>query len=234
MKKLSYLLLLSLLLTGCKSDNSSVNDETTTDTTEFVYNSSIVFSADVNAEDSVIDEISDILSNRITHSYPHLEYATSVDYDNNTITLEFNMDELWHEDTAEILTKPNYLEIFKGASQEDELVLTNEDIHYSYNALVATDNDYAIYMYFNDEGIKKFSDATAELAGTDTPMSIWIDDELIISPLITVPIYDGQVTITGGFDYESAQELALNITPYPLPYDISISEEKYGEIIPIT
>ncbi len=232
-KKHIAIILSAVSLVGCNSQ-ASESSENTSEKNESQFNSYIVFSADVNAESAEIDDISDILSDRLTFAYPHLKYESSVDYEKNTIRLEFNMDELWHKNTAEILTKPNYLEIHKGTSQDDELVLSNEDIHYAGNSFVSTNNDYSIIIYFDNEGIKKFSDVTTEIAGTDTPISIWIDDNHIVSPLISEPIYNGQVTINGGFDCDSAQEIALHITPYPLTYNISVAEESYGDILPIT
>lgn len=230
MKKFSYLLLLSLLLTGCKSDNSSVSDENSAETTEHVYDSYIVFSADDTAEDDVIDEISDILSQRLVNAYPELNYTSSVDYDLNTIQFDFDMLEVWHTDTAELLTMPNYLEMRKGNSQKGELILTNEDINSATLVFNPTYNEYSINLTMNETGSQAFSDATAELAGTDTPISIWLDDELVYSPTITEHVYDNETLITGGFNQDSAQELAIRMGSACLSYDLTVKEEKLAEI----
>jgi len=225
MKKLSYFLLFSLLLTGCKSDDSSVSDENSADTTEYVYDSCIVFSADENSDDNVIDEISDILSQRITNAYPELNYESSVDYALNTIRFDFDMVQQWHKDTAEFLTMPNYLEMHKGDSLEGELILTNEDINSATLVFDTTLNEYSITLTMSETGSQAFSDITAELAGTETPLSIWLDDELVYSPTITEHVYSNEVVITGGFTKESAQELAIRMGSAYLPYDLSIKEE---------
>lgn len=230
MKKLSYLLLLSLLLTGCKSDDSSVSDENSAETTEHIYDSSIVFSADETAEDDVINEISDILSQRLINAYPELNYTTSVDYELNTIQFNFDMIEVWHTDTAEFLTMPNSLEMRKGDSQDSELILTNEDISSATLVFYSTYNEYSVTLTMNETGSQAFSDATAELAGTDTPISIWLDDELISSPTVTEYVYNNEVVISGGFTKESAQELAIRIGSAHLPYELNVKEEKLAEI----
>lgn len=86
---------------------------------------------------------------------------------------------------------------------------------------------YSVALELNDEGGKKFSDVTKELSGTDIPISIWFNGELISAPLVTTQITDGNAVITGDLDIESSAELANKINSEPLKYDFSVAEYEF-------
>ena len=131
--------------------------------------------------------------------------------------------------TETILNK-NILEFHKGNSLDGELLLTNKNVKGAEKTTV----DYGGYeqwcvaVKLDDAGSQVFADATAELAGTNTPISIWLDNELLYAPLITTKITDGNVIISGDFDDQSSNELAEKIRSMPLPYDVTIDAFEFG------
>lgn len=230
MKKVLFLLSLSLLLTGCNKGTSSSSNSASTEPTEYVYDSYIIFSADENADDSTLDEITEILTQRFTNAYSDTTCSVYADYDLNTIQIDFNMVMAWHKDTAELLTMPNSLKMYKGDSQDGELIITNKDVSSAYFAVFSPYNDYIVNLCFEEKGAQAFSDATAELAGTGTPITIWLDDELVSSPVVNEYVSGNETVISGNFTEESAHELAIRMGSAYLPYELSVKEESLAQI----
>ena len=103
----------------------------------------------------------------------------------------------------------------KGDSPDGEILLTGKNI-YSAEPMILAGTDpaeYIISVQFDQEGSAVFSEATAELAGTDIPISIWIDGECIFSPTVYTSITDGRFTISGDFTAERATEIADLLDP---------------------
>lgn len=110
--------------------------------------------------------------------------------------------------------KVSVIEFRRGDSADSEVVLTNNDIAAAYMMLVQnTDggHEYCVRIDLDEEGKRRFADLTAELAGSDTPVSIWVDGEIVSAPMVNSAITDGQAVISGNFTEDSAQELADNI-----------------------
>lgn len=110
--------------------------------------------------------------------------------------------------------KLSVIEFRRGDSADSEVVLTNDDIAAAYMMLVQnTDggHEYCVRIDLDEEGKRRFADLTAELAGSDTPVSIWVDGEIVSAPMVNSAITDGQAVISGNFTEDSAQELADNI-----------------------
>lgn len=76
------------------------------------------------------------------------------------------------------------------------------------------------------EGAQKFADATAELAGTGTPISIWMDNTMISSPSVNSVITNGQAIIEGSFDNESSKKLSDQINSGALPFKMETTSFK--------
>lgn len=92
--------------------------------------------------------------------------------------------------------------------------------------------EYVVQLQLNDtstegeSGKEKFASATAELAGSSTPISIWMDNTMISSPTVSTAITDGQAVISGDFTYESAKSLADKINSGALPFKMETSSFK--------
>ena len=94
--------------------------------------------------------------------------------------------------------------------ETDLAILTGKDVDSAGVALnPENSSQYVVSLNFNDEGAKKFAEATKNNVGNK--ISIIIDGETITSPKVENEITNGQAIITGDFTYEQAYELAMSI-----------------------
>ncbi len=94
-----------------------------------------------------------------------------------------------------------------------------------------TGNAWEVAINFDDEGGKKFAELTKNLAGTGRSLGIFLDDELISAPTVGVQFADlgitgGRAVITGNFDLEGANDLAIQIRGGSLPFPVEIVENR--------
>ncbi len=95
----------------------------------------------------------------------------------------------------------------------------------------ATGNRWEVAITFDDEGGKKFAELTKNLAGTGRSIGIFLDNELISSPVVgpefaSNGIAGGRAVITGNFDVESASDLAIQIKGGSLPFPVEVVENR--------
>ena len=95
----------------------------------------------------------------------------------------------------------------------------------------ATGNRWEVAINFNDAGGKKFADLTKNLAGTGRSIGIFLDDELISSPVVGPEFADtgiagGKAVITGNFELEGARDLAIQIKGGSLPFPVAVVENR--------
>ena len=86
--------------------------------------------------------------------------------------------------------------------------------------------EYVVALELNDSGVKKFAAATSELAGSTTPISIWMDNTMISAPSVNSAITDGSAIITGDFTSESSKKLADQINSGALPFKMETKSFK--------
>lgn len=224
MKRMFLIVMLSLMiftLNGC-SENLNRDESDLSG-----FDSFICFAAS-NVTDSELDEIAHIIESRAKSNDTTPEYQIMIEYDTNTIRLNFNFIEEWAEHFIETAADRNSLEFRKGDSIDGELVLTNKNIKSAYAIYDNFNRDYGVVIEFDEYGLDLFSNATEELAGTDTTISIWLDDELLSAPRIRDKITTETVVISGNLDRQSAADIAEKINSVPLYYDLIISEYKFG------
>ncbi len=95
----------------------------------------------------------------------------------------------------------------------------------------ASGNRWEVAINFDDAGGKKFAELTKNLAGTGRSIGIFLDDELISSPVVGPEFADrgiagGRAVITGNFDLEGARDLAIQIKGGSLPFPVSVVENR--------
>ena len=83
-------------------------------------------------------------------------------------------------------------------------------------------NQIVVSLEFNQKGKEDFKNATE--ANIGQPLFIMLDDEIISAPTVNTVIPDGKAIIEGGFDVESAEELASLIRAGSLPFELEILE----------
>ena len=111
-----------------------------------------------------------------------------------------------------------------------EIVLEGADIAEAKAVYRANDSsgtaENMIELNLNASGRDKFAEATSELAGTGTPISIWMDNNMISAPTVNNAITDGNAVITGNFTDESAKKLANQINSGALPFKMETTSFK--------
>jgi SecD/SecF fusion protein len=85
-------------------------------------------------------------------------------------------------------------------------------------------NEPVVSLQFNAEGAKKFAKITADNVGRR--LAIVLDGKVQSAPNIKEPIPSGEAVITGRFDAEHAQDLALVLRVGALPAPMYIEEER--------
>ena len=102
--------------------------------------------------------------------------------------------------------------ILKGADVADADYMQQPDDYGNFQ--------WVVTLALNDSGKQAFAEATAELTGTGTPISIWMDSTMISAPSVNNAITDGNAVITGNFDNESSKKLADQINSGALPFKL--------------
>ena len=86
------------------------------------------------------------------------------------------------------------------------------------------DGQPVVSFTFNTRGAKKFADATRQNVGR--LFAIVLDNEVISAPVIRSPILGGSGIISGNFQTEEVQELALLLRAGALPAPLHVAEER--------
>ena len=136
------------------------------------------------------------------------------------------LEELGKPGALEFVDEDNYTKFASG--QEYETLLTGSDVK---NASVAIDNssavqEYVVQLAFNDEGTKKFADATT--ANVGNRIYIIYDGEVASAPTVQTAITGGSAVINGMADDEEAEQLAQTIRIGALP--LTLEELRSNEV----
>ena len=111
----------------------------------------------------------------------------------------------------EELGKPGSLEF---VNVNNEVVLTGTDIAQA-QAMTAQDSmgnsQYVVELVMNDEGTKKFAEATQAAVVNHDAIMIVYDDIIISAPTVQAAITDGRAIIEGMGSYDEAEQLASTI-----------------------
>lgn len=144
---------------------------------------------------------------------------------------------LSQEPTPENIAKINNLqESLKESNQAignafDSVGLTGKNLENARPQPNQTGNAWEVAINFDEEGGEKFAELTKNLAGTGRSLGIFLDDELISAPSVGVQFADlgitgGNAVVTGNFDLEGANDLAIQIRGGSLPFPVEIVENR--------
>ncbi len=110
---------------------------------------------------------------------------------------------------------------------EGKIVVTGKNVKKSDVAFQkgsAGAEEPVVSLEFDKEGAQSFAEATSRLASKtaaqDKVIFIVLDDKVISSPVVRTAINDGKAVIEGGFDVNSASELATLIRAGALPVEL--------------
>lgn len=103
-----------------------------------------------------------------------------------------------------------------GGIQGDQL--TNAQQGYDQNG------SPVVNITFNQDGGRKFAQLTQ--ANVGKPFAIILDGEVLSAPNINEPILGGSAQISGGFNVDGANALAISLRSGALPIDLHVVEER--------
>ena len=81
-----------------------------------------------------------------------------------------------------------------------------------------------VNITFNAAGARRFGRTTQENVGK--PFAIILDDKVLSAPNINEPILGGQARISGQFNVETANQLAISLASGKLPVKLNVVEER--------
>ena len=108
--------------------------------------------------------------------------------------------------------------------------LTGENLNDAgYSVSQRDPNKWDVTLRFDVEGGKKFAQLTKSLAGTQQPLGIFLDDQVVSEATVSEQfkqngITGGAAVITGNFALEEAQQLANQLKGGSLPVPVSVEE----------
>ena len=219
-KVIAAMTLAAVLLSGCSMSAGSGKSRSITD-----FNSYITMKAE---DENLLTECTEIAESRLMAEYPQLECKVSYKWRDAFAYISFDRPENWNDSTLDSLCSCGKVTFRKGTDTvtdpdgntvpAGEIVLDNNDIAAAHMELMLSDNgqEYAV-------------DVTLFIAGTDVPLSIWLDNELISAPTVNSAITDGKAVITGNFTESSALELAAAISSGALPCELKIIDKRIGD-----
>ncbi|MCM1523943.1 MAG: protein translocase subunit SecD [Ruminococcus sp.] len=189
-----------------------------------------------DAEDEQLDSAKEVIVQRMI-KLNITDYEAYIDYSNDRIIVRFP----WKEgevdfdpeaavkelgETAELTFREQYevdeLNRPTGVTAEN-IILDGKDVAEAYAAYDqnATDSSkWVVSLRLTSEGAQKFASATARLYEESGVISIWMDDTCISYPRVNAVISDGNATISGSFDADSAKKLADQINSGALPFKL--------------
>lgn len=120
-------------------------------------------------------------------------------------------------DTVTKFTPSDALKFYEGEEQKDDkIVVTGLDISDVNAYFDDLQREYFVMIEFNEDGTKKLAEATKQLVGEK--ISIRLDGELILAPIVSSEIIDGKTAVSGNFTSDEAYELAGKILGNPFIY----------------
>ena len=108
-------------------------------------------------------------------------------------------------------------------SPKGDVILTGQDV----NKAIATSDENGlpqVALELNEEGTKKFADATKEYLGQS--ISVNMDDEVLTNPTVNSVITNGSAVITGSKSADDAKRLAGLINAGALPVTVKAASVK--------
>ncbi|NEO33464.1 MAG: protein translocase subunit SecD [Symploca sp. SIO3C6] len=109
--------------------------------------------------------------------------------------------------------------------------LTGKNLTTAFPAAPQIGNNWSVAVRFDSRGGELFAELTKNIAGTGRTLGIFLDDELISSPVVDAKyaqtgITGGSAEISGNFTAEGARELALQLEGGALPLPVEIIENR--------
>lgn len=165
------------------------------------------------------------------------DYEAYIDYNNDRIIVRFP----WKESEANFDPEAAVKELgetaqltFREGNETDtygapsgitysNIILEGKDVaeaYPAYDQTAAEGQKWVVALRLTDDGAKKFAEATSKLYTEGGCISIWMDESCISAPRVSAVITDGNATISGNFDSDSAKKLSDQINSGALPFKL--------------
>ena len=120
-------------------------------------------------------------------------------------------------------------EILKDHNQvpyviQKRIMVSGEDLTDAQPGFDQRTSEPIVTFRFNSNGARRFAQVTQENVGR--PFAIVLDNEVISAPVIREPILGGSGQISGSFNVEQANDLAILLRAGALPAPLTIIEER--------
>ncbi|WP_236619121.1 preprotein translocase subunit SecD [Acaryochloris sp. CCMEE 5410] len=108
-------------------------------------------------------------------------------------------------------------------------VLTDKNVIDTSYQVASVGHLWDVTLRFNKQGAEQFQKITKKMAGTQRPIGIFLDDQLLSEATVSsqfakTGISGGAAVITGNFDLETAKNLAFQLKEGSLPAPITVSK----------
>ncbi len=112
----------------------------------------------------------------------------------------------------------------KFIGPDKQVILTGKDVKEATSYIDQEDGKPAVGLELNSEGARKFSDATQKFLGQK--ISIYMDEQLLTDPTVSVHIANGKASINGSKSLEEAKKNANLINSGSLPVVVKPVQSK--------
>ncbi|MFK7902867.1 MAG: protein translocase subunit SecD, partial [Nitratireductor sp.] len=107
---------------------------------------------------------------------------------------------------------------------QTRILVDGEDLTDAQSGFDQRTNESIVSFRFNTKGATRFGQVTT--ANVNRPFAIVLDDVVLSAPVIREPILGGSGQISGSFDVDSANNLAILLRAGALPAKLDIVEER--------
>jgi len=114
----------------------------------------------------------------------------------------------------------------------DKTGFTGDSLRNAYpQPLSQAGNSWEVVLEFNDKGAEQFAQLTKNVAGTGRSLGIFLDEQLLSAPVVDARyaetgITGGTASISGNFDTQSANDLAVQLRGGALPVPVEVVENR--------
>ncbi|MDR1616767.1 MAG: hypothetical protein LBR98_07130 [Syntrophomonadaceae bacterium] len=187
-------------------------------TMDYAYNFSIIYQAGIATPTSADMDIAvSILQSRIDKE-KIMNPAVYKEGTDQIVVKGVSQDNVNLNEIASSLAKTALLSF---RDESGNTLLTGADIKkVKAEKAVIDDSGYQISIEFSKDGSKKFAEATSNNIGKR--ISIFLDDEVMSDPYVSMVITDGKCAITGSYTKESAEDLERLLKVGTLPFSLII------------
>ncbi|NMM61211.1 protein translocase subunit SecD [Clostridium sp. P21] len=112
----------------------------------------------------------------------------------------------------------------KFVGPDKQTILTGKDVKNASPGIGSESQKPVINLELNDAGTKKFADATQKFLGQK--ISIYLDDQLLTDPTVSVVINNGRAEVSGSRSMDEAKRKANLINSGALPVTVKAVESK--------